>query len=299
MNKTTLDQWRMLQAVVRYGGFAQAAEAIHKSASTINYAVHKLQDQLGLPLLEVVGRKAQLTEAGELMLRRADQLLQQAQQLEEVASGLSHGIEAEISIAIDEVFPPAYLSNALQALALAYPNTRVQLQETILSGGPEKLLSGEAELLIAGAVPQGFLGEPILQAQFIAVAHPDHPLNQLRRPMSLTDLAGHRQIVIRDSARGEGVDSGWLGAEQRWTVSHVATSVDMVCRGMGFAWLPASRVLPHLEQGRLAELQLERGSRRVSTLYLTHAGLDQVGPAARHLAQLLAQESRGYSATAI
>ena len=56
MNKTTLDQWRMLQAVVRHGGFAQASAAIHKSQSTINYAVHKLQDQLGLPLLEVVGR---------------------------------------------------------------------------------------------------------------------------------------------------------------------------------------------------------------------------------------------------
>jgi DNA-binding transcriptional LysR family regulator len=78
MNRTTLEQWRMLQAVVAHGGFAQAAHVIHKSQSTINHAVHKLQDQLGLQLLEVVGRKAQLTEAGELMLRRAGQLLEQA-----------------------------------------------------------------------------------------------------------------------------------------------------------------------------------------------------------------------------
>ena len=83
MNKTTLEQWRMLQAVVEHGGFAQAAEAVHKSQSTINHAVHKLQDQLGLPLLHVVGRKAQLTEAGALMLRRAGQLLLQAEQLEQ------------------------------------------------------------------------------------------------------------------------------------------------------------------------------------------------------------------------
>ena len=294
MNKTTLDQWRMLQAVVRHGGFAQAAAAIHKSQSTINYAVHKLQDQLGLPLLQVVGRKAQLTEAGALMLRRADQLLQQATQLEEIAGGLAQGIEAEISIAVDEVFPPGFLANALQALSRDYPNTRVQLHETILSGGPEKLLSGEAELLIAGQVPQGFLGEPIMQAQFIAVAHPDHPLLQLRRALNLSDLAGQRQIVIRDSALGQRVDSGWLGAEQRWTVSHVATSVDMIRRGMGFAWLPASRVAPLLKQGELAELPLEQGSRRHSSLYLTHAGEDQAGPATRHLARLLMQEAAAY-----
>ena len=72
MNRTTLEQWRMLQAVVDHGGFAQAAAAIHKSQSTINHAVHKLQDQLGVPVLEVVGRKAQLTEAGALLLRRAE-----------------------------------------------------------------------------------------------------------------------------------------------------------------------------------------------------------------------------------
>ena len=294
MNKTTLDQWRMLQAVVRHGGFAQAAAAIHKSQSTINYAVHKLQDQLGLPLLEVVGRKARLTEAGALMLRRADQLLLQAQQLEEIAGGLAQGIEAEISIAVDEVFPPEFLTNALQALSQDYPNTRVQLLETILSGGPEKLLAGEAQLQIAGKVPQGFLGEPIMQAQFIAVAHPDHPLQQLRRALNLSDLSGQRQIVIRDSALGQRIDSGWLGAEQRWTVSHVATSVDMIRRGMGFAWLPASRVAPLVKSGDLAELPLEQGSRRFSTLYLTCAEEDHCGPATRHLAKLLIKEASAY-----
>ena len=94
MNRTTLEQWRMLEAVVTHGGFAQAAAAIHKSQSTINHAVHKLQNQLGLPLLEVVGRKAQLTEAGELMLRRARRLLEQASELEQVADSLASGEEA-------------------------------------------------------------------------------------------------------------------------------------------------------------------------------------------------------------
>jgi DNA-binding transcriptional LysR family regulator len=294
MNKTTLEQWRMLQAVVHHGGFAQAAEAIHKSQSTINHAVHKLQNQLGLPLLQVVGRKARLTEAGELMLRHAEQLLAQAEQLADIADGLAKGIEAEISIAVDELFPPQYLANALQSLSLAYPNTRVQLEETILSGGPEKFLAGEVELLIAAEVPQGFLGQPIMQAQFIAVAHPDHPLHQLRRPLNLADLTAHRQVVVRDSAQRDRTNTGWLGAEQRWTVSHVATSVDMIRRGMGFAWLPASRVRSHIQQHTLAELPLATGARRVSTLYLTHAGEDRAGPAARHLASLLSAECETY-----
>lgn len=294
MNKTTLEQWRMLQAVVRHGGFAQASEAIHKSQSTINHAVHKLQDRLGLPLLEVVGRKAQLTPQGELMLRRAEQLLEQAAQLEEIATGMARGNEAEIRIAIDEIYPYGYLADALHALSLQYPHTRVQLQETVLSGGPELLQSGEVELLVAASVPQGFIGSPLLRAEFIAVAHVDHPLLQGQHGLNLQDLQNYRQIVVRDSARTVNLDSGWLGAEQRWTVSHVATSVDMILRGMGFAWLPASRVLPHLEAGTLKELPLERGSRRYAELYLTYADVDQAGPATQRLAELLQDACRNY-----
>ena len=294
MNRTTLEQWRMLEAVVKHGGFAQAAAAIHKSQSTINHAVHKLQNQLGLPLLEVVGRKAQLTEAGELMLRRASRLLEQANELEQVADSLAGGEEAEIRLAVDEVFPHAYLVAALQALSGEFPNTRVQLLETVLSGGPQRLVAGDVDLLVAGSVPQGFLGEPLLRASFIAVAHPGHPLHQLQQPLTLQDLARHRQIVIRDSATGTGVDSGWLGAEQRWTVSHVATSVEMILRGMGFAWLPASRIQSWMDSGELRELPLEKGSRRHVQLYLTYAEKDRAGPATCRMAALLAEQSRRY-----
>lgn len=295
MNRTTLEQWRMLKAVVEHGGFAQAAEAVHKSQSTINHAVHKLQDRLGLPLLEVRGRKAQLTEAGALMLRRAEQLLEQAAQLEDVARSLASGTEAEIRLAVDEVYPPDFLAGALEAFSQGFPNTRVQLQETVLSGGAEHLLAGEVDLLVAGAVPQGFIGAPILRAEFVAVAHPDHPLHRLDRPLTLQDLQQHRQVVIRDSARGERRDSGWLGAEQRWTVSHVATSADMIARGMGFAWLPKSRVAASLAADSLRELPLAQGSRRYTELYLVYADREAAGPAALQLGKLLTDACQDYA----
>lgn len=292
MHKSTLEQWRMLQAVVDHGGFAQAAAAIHKSQSSINHAVHKLQDQLGLELLEVRGRKAHLTDTGQLMLRRARQLLAQADQLQDVAASLSRGQEAELRLAADEVFPYESLARALCTLSEDFPHTRVQLMETVLSGGPELLSAGEVDLLIAGSVPGGFLGEPLLTVEFTAVAHPDHPLHALGRPLTLQDLASSRQIVVRDSARGSRVDSGWLGAEQRWTVSHLETSVDMISRGMGFAWLPRTRIGASLAAGRLKPLDLEQGGTRNITLYLTYADPDRAGPVTRRLGELLTAEGR-------
>lgn len=286
----------MLKAVIDHGGFAQAAEVVHKSQSSINHAVHKLQDQLGLRLLEVVGRKAQLTEAGALMLRRAEQLLEQAAQLEAVGDSLAEGTEAEIRIAIDEIYPYDALAVALAGLAADYPNTRVELLETVLSGGPELLIAGEVDLLVAGEVPAGFLGDPLMQAEFVAVARADHPLHQIGRGLTLQDLSRHRQLVVRDSGRLHNRDMGWLGAEQRWTVSHVSTSVDMVQRGMGFAWLPASRVASGLASGVLAELPLTQGVQRYVTLYLSYADRDRAGPAACRLAELLHAECAAYGA---
>ena len=192
------------------------------------------------------------------------------------------------------MYPHDYLAGALQSFSEAFPNTRVQLQETVLSGGLEQLTAGEVDLLVSGESPRGFLGSPILRAEFVAVAHPEHTLHQLRRELSLQDLQQHRQIVIRDSARREGRDSGWLGAEQRWTVSHVATSADMIARGMGFAWLPRSRVEARIRSGALKELPLGPGSRRYTDLYLVYADQEAAGPAVLHLGSLLKEACKDY-----
>jgi len=299
MNRTTLEQWRMLQAVVDHGGFAQAAAAIHKSQSTINHAVHKLQRQLGVPLLAVVGRKAQLTEAGELMLRRANQLLAQASQLEEVAASLAQGTEAELHLAVDGLYPTERLASVMNAFSARYPNTRIELYETILSGGAELLQQGSVELLVAHTIPAGFLSQPILQAEFVAVAAPTHPLHMLGRTLTVQDLERERQIVTRDSALDRRTDAGWLGAEQRWTVSHVATSIELVCRGLGFAWLPMTRIAQSLQSGALKALPLEHGGTRHATLSLSITDADCAGPAAKYLAKLFASETSTETATAI
>ncbi|VEB42274.1 chromosome replication initiation inhibitor protein [Chromobacterium violaceum] len=47
--KTTLEQWQVLRAIVEEGGFAQAAEKLHRSQSAVSYAVARLQEQLAWP----------------------------------------------------------------------------------------------------------------------------------------------------------------------------------------------------------------------------------------------------------
>ena len=102
--RVTLDQWRTLQAVVDHGGFAQAAAALHRSQSSVSYTVARMQEQLGVPLLEIVGRRAVLTDAGAALLRRSRHLVQQAQQLEELARNMDQGWEAEVQLVVDAAY---------------------------------------------------------------------------------------------------------------------------------------------------------------------------------------------------
>lgn len=289
--KATLDQWRMFKAVVEHGGYAQAAQAIYKSQSTISYAVHKLQEQLGVQLLEVDGRKAMLTEHGRIMLARANSLLEQADNLGKIAQNLSRGIEAKVRIALEMIYPYDTLFQTLEEFSRHYPSTRIELEEYVLNGGIEMLEEGSIDLLISARIPAGWVGQRIYQTRFIPICAANHPLLQLGRDLNYEDLAQHRQIVLRDSSRKQRVDAGWLGANQRWTVTHSSTSLNIIRRGLGFAWLPEHWVAAELAEGSLKIMPIVPDNIRFFDLYLIEAHRDSAGPATQFLAQLFTQNS--------
>src|SRR5882724_5396338 len=156
--KITLDQWAALAAVVEAGGYAKAAAALHKSQSSVTYAVQQLESQLGVKAFKVQGRKAGLTPTGELLYRRARYLLDEAAGLEQAAKKLSAGWEAEIHLAVETIFPTWLLLGCLARLGAESPHTRVELIETVLGGRDDALLQSQAELAIFGTIPQGFMG---------------------------------------------------------------------------------------------------------------------------------------------
>ncbi len=283
----SLEQWRALIAVVDAGGYAQAAEALHKSQSSVTYAVQRIEAQLEVKAFEIVGRRAQLTPVGQMLYRRARALVDEAGQLEKAARGLSAGWEAEIWLAVEVLFPSWLLFDCLARFGAEAPATRVEVLESVLRGAPEAITSGQADLAITPRIPTGFVGEPLMNLRAIAVAHPDHPLHALGRPLTARDLRGHRHIVVRDSGTTRDRHTTTVEVDQRWTLGHMASSIEAVARGHGFAWLPEERIRPELESGRLAPLPMREGGERRMSLYLVVADPDFVGPGVARLAQII------------
>ncbi len=291
MNKISLDQWAVLVSVVESGSYAKAGERLHKSQSTLTYAIQKLEDLLGIKAFEIRGRKAVLTPTGEVLYRRGKALIEEAARLEHAARELAQGWEPEIRLAVEVIFPTWLLLESLDRFAQERPDTRIELLETVLGGNEEALVQRKAHLVIGPVVPAGFIGDVLLPVRFVCMAAPGHALHRLGRPVSVEDLRRHRHLVIRDSGV-QRADRGVFPSESRWTVTSKATSIRAAVMGLGYAWYPEDSVREELERGALEPLALREGGERVATLYLVYAERDTAGPGTRRLAQIIQEEVR-------
>ena len=282
----TLEQWKALISIVDSGGYEKAAEAIGKSQSSVTYAIQKLQSQLGVKAFEVKGRKAVLTPTGEFLYRRARALVDEAEAAERAAKKLSAGWEAEIGLAVDVAFPVWLLLECLQRFGAESPHTRIELVESVLGGSSEALLKGQVQMAITGIMPPGFLGELLMPIRFVAVAHPEHPLHKLGRPLTMQDLRAHRQLVVRESDTRRATRPR-LEAAQRWTVTHMTTSIGAASRGYGYGWYPEYRIRDEIAAGTLKPLPMREGGENFAQLYLVFADRDAAGPGTLRLAAII------------
>jgi DNA-binding transcriptional LysR family regulator len=259
----------------------------------VSYAIRRLEDQLGVKVLEINGRKAELTETGKLVLQRARELIRDASEIETIAHQARTGWEHSLRLVVDAAYPTSLLTQALELFVPQSHGTQVILNEVILSGAEDLFESGEADIIIGHQMPANKLGTEIMRIPFIAVAHRDHPLNQLDRAINEDDLRKQRQITVSDSGHQQR-NIGWLSATQRWSVSSLHASRTLVISNMGFAWLPYHDIEQDLKQGIIKPISLPQGKSYHASLFLYFGRQSQPGPAAKMLADILSQCSENY-----
>ncbi|MDO9206339.1 LysR family transcriptional regulator [Methylotenera sp.] len=283
----SLEQWRTLITIVDAGGYAQAAEIMYKSQSAVTYAIQKIESLLEVKVFEIQGRKAILTPTGQMLYRRALALVNEANELEHAAHALSAGWEAVINIAAEILFPSHLLLSCMAQFGLESPHTRIELVESVIGGTSEALLKGEADIAISPQLPPGFLGDLLMRVKLVAVAHAEHPLHHIGHMLTFTDLRAYRHLVVRDSSKKRDQRAAFVEVDQRWTVSQVATSIEAVAMGYGFAWLPEEHIKLELKSGLLRPLPLLEGGVREIPLYLVLANPDFAGPGIRRMTEII------------
>jgi len=292
-SRTTLEQWRILEAVVHFGSYAAAAEGLHRSHSSLHQAVHKLQDQLGVQLLEVVGRRAWLTDHGAVLLRHASQLTGDARALERLAESLAMGWEGELIVSVEQLYPRAAMIRALADFHPRSRGSRVRLVEDVITGTVEAVEQQRADVAVSGSIGTRRFSRQLMPVSFIPVANPANPLFELPQPITERELRRSLHIVIADTGSGPKREGGWLQAQQRWTVDHFTAALDILRDGPGFSFLPMHLVAADLAAGRLRRLDLQGFEPAGVDLRLVLPKGERSGPAARLLAECILAHAPG------
>jgi DNA-binding transcriptional LysR family regulator len=268
----SLDSLRLVDAVARRGGFAAAAQELGRAPSAITYAARKLEDDLDVLLFDRRGYRAQLTPAGEELLREGRQLLAAADDLRRRVQRVAQGWERELRIALDSVVPFTRLLPLLDQFCAQAP-TQLRISHEVLGGTWDALVGGRADLAIGATAggPQaahgsGFRTRELGALQFVFAVSPRHPLARCPAPLSAAQMRAHRQIVVGDtSQRLAPRTAGLLGATDSITVPSMADKIAAQAAGLGVGYVPLQLIGEHLARGELlvkdTESEREHGER--------------------------------------
>lgn len=287
----TLDQLRTFLAVVESGSFSKAAEVLDKAQSVVSYTIANLEGQLGCALFERARRKPELTEAGRALLTDARRVDLMMRAMTARAAGMTSGLEGEVSLAVDVMYPSAKLVAVLQAFAKQFPTVALQLQMEALGGVLRLVLDGESELGISG--PRESWPDPIEavaagSVRLEAVAAPCHPLAQHKAPLTVAALREHTQLVLSDRSKmTEGRNFG-VYAAQTWRLGDLDAKHRLLLAGLGWGSMPEHIVANDIAEGTLVRLSQRDRSYAIYPFSLIHRVDARTGPATQWLVERFA-----------
>ncbi len=269
----TLEQLHVLAAVVDAGSFSAAARLLHRAQSVVSYNIAALEGQLGLPLFQRGRRRPVLTEAGRAVLADARRIAGLVNELRARAAGLKSGLEPEVSLAVDVMFPQHVLVAGLQDFARAFPTVVLRLRIEALGGVAQSVLDGACGLGIAGwlntrldALRQRQIGT----IQLVPVAAPSHPLARLPPPIATAAARDHVQLVLTDRSRlSAGQDFAVL-ALRTWRLTDLGAKHALLRAGLGWGHMPELMVRDDLADRRLVRLVLAETADPPYPLSLIH-----------------------------
>jgi DNA-binding transcriptional LysR family regulator len=286
----SLEQLRALIAVAETGSFSAAARQLDRAQSVVSYTIANLESLLGVALFERGKRKPELTAAGRAILADARRLDLLMGQLNAKAAGLQRGLEGEVSVAVDVMFPSQRLVEALQAFALAFPTVALNLTMEALGGVLKLVLEGDCAIGISGPNqnwPHVIEAQSIGTVELVLVAAPCHPLAQAPQPVRISDAREHTQLVLTDRSRLTYGQTFGVYSNRAWKLGDLGAKHRLLLAGLGWGSMPHHLVEADLEAGRLVRIVLaDRGSvnYNVSLIHRTDAA---TGPACQWLCHFL------------
>jgi DNA-binding transcriptional LysR family regulator len=257
LGQPSIDQLRIFLAVVDEGSFGAAAKRLGRAISAISYGIAQLEALLAMRLFEREGsRRPELTPAGRALLPAARSVAGDMDALLAKARDHHQGLEAELTLVIDVMYPPGVLAALLKDFVQAYPTVDLRLHVEALGGVAAMLLDGRADLGVGGPVVSDYpeLERSVIgSVDLIPVAAPGHPLASMQ-PIPPGIARQHLQLVLSDrSPLTQGRDFS-VTSPRTWRLADLGSKHALLLEGIGWGNMPCTIIAEDLAAGRLIRL---------------------------------------------
>jgi LysR family transcriptional regulator, low CO2-responsive transcriptional regulator len=197
----TLQQLRLFLAVAEHGSFTRAAQAVHLSQPAVSIQVKRLEEQVGLPLFEQIGKRIYLTHAGKLLHDACSDIFLRLENLNMALDTLRGEVAGPLRLTVvttAKYFLPEYLGAFLRRYPGVQPALKVTNRRRVL----ERIEQNEDDFYILGTLPEDKNLEihPFLDDELVVFAHPEHPLAR-QRSIPLQRLSEER-VLFREEGSG-------------------------------------------------------------------------------------------------
>jgi LysR family transcriptional regulator, cyn operon transcriptional activator len=231
------------------GGLRRAASRINLSQPAISRQLHALEAELGVRLFDLIGRRVQLTSAGEDLLQRCRRLLVDAETIGERARALKSGQTGVLRVGAMPQLIESLMVPFLKQYRRRHPGVEVRLTEDAGLRLPMRLERGDVHLATIPEADERFDSRPLFPIYLLAVMAPGHPLKR-RAVVDIVDVAGEPLLVLtRAFASREWFHSACQAARLRPNIVFESaapqTLVSLAAAGDGIAVVPQAVLLSH------------------------------------------------------
>ncbi len=241
---------RYLVAVAEHKHFGRAAEACFVSQPTLSTQLKKLEEFLGVTLIERSNRQVMLSPAGELIVAQAQRVLREVNTLTSMAEQFRDPLGGEFRLGIIPTVAPYLLPKILQPLRKAFPNLRLQLTEAQTAQITRMLKQGDLDaILLALPLNEENIKEvPLFKEPFLFAASKNHPKARQKK-VSLKDLEDEQVLLLEDGhcLRDQALDicSAHRAVENtNFRATSLETLRQMVAADAGITLMPQLAVQP-------------------------------------------------------
>jgi DNA-binding transcriptional LysR family regulator len=292
----TIDQLVCFITAAEAQSFSAAGRRLGRAQSVVSQAIADLEARLHVPLFSRAGRTPKLTPAGTVLLADARVVIASLDALKARARGMAAGLEPELIVAMDVMFPMAILTCTAAAFGQEFPNTPLRLYVEALGGVSKAVQDGQCSLGVVSMIPSapGLITERLTEINLIYTAAPSHPLAQLPGPLQACELARHVQLVLTDRTEVTAGSDFGVVSPRTWRLADLGAKHEFLRAGLGWGGMPEAMIAADLAAGNLVRLPVLSSTKlAMAAAYRPDA---PPGPAGRWFIERLRAEAGGAAA---